>query len=92
MTRPVITTELGEEIQCVKCLEFWPNDPEFFYFSKGVPHSWCKACYVNDPKQIEKNKRWVAKKSVKRAVKRAVKVAVKKAAAGARHEQRGVSA
>lgn len=88
MTRPVISTELGEEIQCTKCLEFWPKDPEFFYFSKGEPHSWCKACYVNNPKQIEKNKRWIAKTAAKRTAKRAVK----KAAAGARQEQKGACA
>lgn len=42
--RPRITTELGEEIQCSKCLDFWPlNDSEFWPFPKCP---WCKACYA----------------------------------------------
>jgi len=49
-----IETELGTEIQCAKCLDFWPADPEFYFFSKGKAHSWCKDCYRNDPKQIAK--------------------------------------
>lgn len=54
-------TEIGEEVQCAKCLEFWPADSEFFYFTRGRPHSWCKACYRNDPKQVEKKDRWLSK-------------------------------
>jgi hypothetical protein len=55
------STELGDEIQCSKCREFWPEDPEFFFFSKGEAHSWCKACYRADPNMIGKNERWQAK-------------------------------
>ena len=59
-TRPRIETELGTEIQCAKCGEYWPEDKEFFFFSRVKAHSWCKACYRNDPKIIAKNVRWLA--------------------------------
>ena len=59
--RPVRMTEIGEEIQCAKCLEFWPADGEFFYKEKGKWHRLCKDCYRNDPRIILKNARWVAK-------------------------------
>ncbi|MDB5730711.1 MAG: hypothetical protein JWQ03_606 [Variovorax sp.] len=52
------TTELGEEIRCAKCGEFWPIDPEFYFINKGEPHSWCKACYRADPKVVAKADRW----------------------------------
>lgn len=64
--RASIETELGTEIQCSRCMEFWPMDSEFFYFSRGKPQSWCKACYVNDPKQIAKVQRANAKAAAKR--------------------------
>ena len=51
-------TELGTELRCACCGEFWPEDPDFFFFAKGVPHSWCKACYRSNPKTIEKVQRW----------------------------------
>lgn len=53
--RDVITTELGEEARCAKCRDFWPADGEFFHTIRGKPHSWCKACYVED--QVAKGKR-----------------------------------
>lgn len=59
MARAHIVSELGREIQCAKCGEFWPDDPEFFYQSKGRSHSWCKACYRSDEKVIAKNQRWI---------------------------------
>jgi hypothetical protein len=67
-------TELGEEVQCAKCLEFWPADSEFFYFSQGKPHSWCKACYRADPTVIAKNERWKAGEIAKRSQARAQKL------------------
>lgn len=67
MTRAVVTTDIGDEIQCTKCNEFWPRDPEFFYFTKGKPHSWCKACYLNDPGTLAKRERWLTKQAVVRA-------------------------
>jgi hypothetical protein len=56
-TRETRITELGEEVQCTKCGEFWPADAEFFFFSNGKPHSWCKACYKSDPKVVAKRQR-----------------------------------
>lgn len=58
MTRLTIESELGKEIQCAKCKEFWPLDSDFFFITRGKPHSWCKACYMADPKIIEKRERW----------------------------------
>lgn len=58
-SRETIRTELGEEVKCAKCKEFWPADLEFFYFSNGRPHSWCKACYRSDPKVEAKQQRWL---------------------------------
>jgi hypothetical protein len=60
-TRPRIDTELGTEILCSKCLEYWPEDKEFFFFSQGKAHSWCKDCYCNDPKMVAKKERWLTK-------------------------------
>jgi hypothetical protein len=61
--RNTIQTELGEEVQCTKCREFWPADPEFFYFTNGKPHSWCKACYSADPKVQAKVQRGIEKRA-----------------------------
>lgn len=65
MTRAKIETELGTEIFCSRCQEFWPCDPEFFYFTKGRPHSWCKACYTNSPSTAAKRVRYATKHSKK---------------------------
>jgi hypothetical protein len=54
------TTELGVEVQCAKCRDFWPLDKEFFFMNNGMPHSWCKACYRADKSVIAKNERWKA--------------------------------
>lgn len=70
MTRSTIQTDIGTEVLCSKCNEFWPADLEFFYFCKGRPHSWCKACYLADEKVIEKKKRDIAKQAAKRAADR----------------------
>ncbi len=68
--RNTIQTELGEEVQCTKCGDFWPADPEFFFFSNGRPHSWCKACYLNDPNIVAKVKRGSLKKTAERRARR----------------------
>lgn len=60
-------TELGTEIQCAACCEFWPADPEFFYFAKGKPHSWCKACYAAAESTKRKRERWLEKQAARRA-------------------------
>lgn len=46
--REYIETDLGREAKCSKCGEFWPVDPEFYFFLRDRPHSWCKACYIED--------------------------------------------
>ena len=56
-------SEIGDEIKCARCGEFWPADSEFFYMSNGKPHSWCKACYQSNPKIIAKNQRYIEKTS-----------------------------
>lgn len=61
MTRPTIQTDIGTEVLCGKCNEYWPSDPEFFFFSGGKPHSWCKACYMADPKVQARRERWTNK-------------------------------
>lgn len=63
MKRAVVESELGTEIQCAQCKDFWPADPEFFYFTKGRAHSWCKACYMNAPSTIAKRERWLEKQA-----------------------------
>lgn len=56
-SRPRLFTELGEEVQCSLCGEFWPADEEFFYFSHGRPHSYCRSCYLTHPSVAEKRLR-----------------------------------
>ncbi|URL05938.1 hypothetical protein L4F92_07605 [Avibacterium sp. 21-595] len=61
MARQFIETELGIELKCSCCGEFYPADKEFFYRcnkSKWGFHSWCKACYESNDKQIAKRERW----------------------------------
>ncbi|NYT81392.1 hypothetical protein H0A70_07805 [Alcaligenaceae bacterium] len=57
--RPRRTTEIGEEIQCAKCKEFWPADDEFFFARPGGWRSWCKACCASDPKILASKARWL---------------------------------
>ena len=42
-----IETELGIEKRCTVCQEFWPEDDEFYYFSRSDNRYYaeCKACY-----------------------------------------------
>ena len=49
MTRECAVTDLGTEIRCTRCGEFWPADEEFFYRHAGGWHSYCKACYLSHP-------------------------------------------
>ncbi len=55
-------TELGKEARCSRCGEFWPCDEEFFFMRLGVPHSWCKACYLADPKILARKAAYAAAK------------------------------
>lgn len=50
-------TELGDELQCSHCKEFWPSDAEFFrMLTDGRPASWCRAC-ENDHKRAKYRER-----------------------------------
>lgn len=42
-------TEIGPERRCSKCLEYWPDDAEFFYTKKRKTQQPCKACYSELP-------------------------------------------
>jgi hypothetical protein len=60
--RKAITTELGRELLCNRCKEFWPADKEFWYSH----HSWCKACYLE----------WRAERTKQKKAAKAEKVSV----------------
>lgn len=60
-TRERRETELGTEVRCSCCGEFWPEDKEFFFVFDGKVHSWCKACYRGNDKVIAKTERWKAR-------------------------------
>jgi len=58
--REIVITELGTEMKCGRCNEYWPADKEFWYQegARGF-HSWCKAWYgewrkANDRKKAAK--------------------------------------
>lgn len=41
--------EMGLQKRCIRCLDHWPADTEFFYASAKCTDGlsgWCKACYV----------------------------------------------
>lgn len=41
-------TELGLEVCCSRCRQFWPADSQFFHTAPSMPSglsSWCIACY-----------------------------------------------
>lgn len=40
----MLVTELGEELFCPSCCEFWPADAEFFPVSANSMGYACKAC------------------------------------------------
>lgn len=69
-SRETRNTELGEEVRCASCGDFWPADKEFFYFSGGKPHSWCKACYLNSPSSERKRAKYVEQQRLARAQQR----------------------
>jgi hypothetical protein len=64
-------TELGCECRCAHCNDWWPADAEFFYMHKGVPHSWCKACYSNAPSVLARRAKCTAKQRAVRELQRA---------------------
>ncbi len=44
--RRTIITELGLELECFRCKEFWPATKEFWWYKGDKPHTYCKACYT----------------------------------------------
>ena len=42
--RPTRRTELGLELRCARCREYWPADPEFFHKKGEGFHSYCRVC------------------------------------------------
>jgi hypothetical protein len=67
MTRATIQTDAGTEIRCTQCGEYWPRDPEFFFYFAGKPHSWCKACYLSDPQLGARRRSAQARRAARRA-------------------------
>lgn len=45
MNGRLIDTELGRERLCSACGEYWPDDAEFFFLTRGKPTGNCKACF-----------------------------------------------
>lgn len=62
---PLAMTEIGPQRMCRKCGDWWPDDAEFFFLSKGKPRQPCKACYAELPSVIAKAER--AKCAAKKA-------------------------
>lgn len=51
-------TDLGQELKCSACKEFWPDDAEFYrQTAAGVSRQPCKACYALYPSVQAKNNR-----------------------------------
>jgi hypothetical protein len=53
----VVDTELGRELLCSKCQEYWPMDTEFFHRANTC-HGFrteCKACYFELPSVMRKS-------------------------------------
>jgi len=53
-------TELGTERRCTKCGDYWPDDAEFFYTSRGKTQQPCKACYAQLPSRVARKERAAA--------------------------------
>lgn len=39
-----IETDIGTEIRCAKCREYWPSDD--YSTASGRKHSYCKVCFA----------------------------------------------
>lgn len=57
MTKASRITELGRERCCSRCGEWWPDDREFYYMSRGKTVPPCKACYAELPSVLAKRDR-----------------------------------
>lgn len=61
-----IETELGQELRCAQCGEYWPADREFFPFRNGRPRACCKACHSAGRKTQPRRPRGSLKASARR--------------------------
>lgn len=61
-----IETELGQELRCAQCGEYWPADSEFFAFRNGRPRACCKACQRAERKTQAKRPRGSLEGSARR--------------------------
>lgn len=50
-----IETELGKEVRCASCLNFWPADAEFFYPDHGRLRLTCRACVKESRSEYQVN-------------------------------------
>lgn len=50
--RPRKITELGLELRCARCKEYWPADPEYFHKKGDGLHSYCRACVSERCKEL----------------------------------------
>lgn len=48
--------------RCPRCGESLPATTFYFHVNKGRLHAWCKDCYLSDPKQVEKRRRYIEKR------------------------------
>lgn len=44
LSERIIQTELGIEVLCIRCEDYYPNDKEFFSGAPLKPFPYCKAC------------------------------------------------
>lgn len=58
-----IISNIGRELQCSKCNEYWPADTQFYHSKPCVKsglQDWCKACYNEwdrERRELKKQKR-----------------------------------
>jgi len=65
LVREIRESELGTEQKCVRCLEWWPLDNEFWYqdrdyFGNKVWRTLCRACFCQhqlDKRNHERDER-----------------------------------
>lgn len=55
MAAELRVTELGEEKRCKRCLDWWPNDDEFF--SRRDRRDYCRACAQEVPQMTDEQRR-----------------------------------
>lgn len=53
--RECIETELGKEVRCASCKNFWPADSEFFFLDRGRLRARCRACEKEERREYQAN-------------------------------------